>query len=216
MVKEIFQPFNAHNMQAKTRLVRSATWENLATPEGGICENSYELYDELAAGGVGTLITGFTSVDANDRYFGGMMRLCDDSLIPEYKRLTEIIKKHDVFVMTQLALGAYYAKGRDGRYSEVDIDYMTTEQIHDAVHKFVEAGRRAAEAGFDGVRFMPHTFSSSAGLYLLPSTIARMSMEARTAIVPVFLWKSSPVSDRWHLRFISPSKSIHRTSCPED
>lgn len=152
MKKELFQPFTAHNMQAKNRLVRSATWENLATPEGGICENSYELYDELAAGGVGTLITGFTSVDAHDRYFGGMMRLCNDSLIPEYKRLTEIIKKHDVFVITQLALGAYYAKGRDGRFSEIDIDYMTREQIHDAVNMFIEAGRRAVEAGFDGVQ----------------------------------------------------------------
>ena len=44
--------------------MRSATWENLATPEGGICANSYGLYDELATGGVGTIITGFTSVDA--------------------------------------------------------------------------------------------------------------------------------------------------------
>lgn len=152
MEKEIFQPFTARNFKAKNRLVRSATWENLATPEGGICRNSYELYDELAAGGVGTIITGFTSVDAHDRYFGGMMRLCDDSLIPEYKELTEIIKKHDVSVITQLALGAYYAKARDGRYSEIDIDFMTGEQIKDTVDLFVQAGRRAAEAGFDGVQ----------------------------------------------------------------
>lgn len=152
MKKEIFQPFTTHNFKAKNRLVRSATWENLATPEGGICRNSYELYDELAAGGVGTIITGFTSVDAHDRYFGGMMRLCDDTLIPEYRKLTEIIKNHDVFVITQLALGAYYAKGRDGIFTEVDIDYMTKEQIADAVGMFVDAGRRAAEAGFDGVQ----------------------------------------------------------------
>lgn len=152
MEKQIFQPFTAHNFKAKNRLVRSATWENLATPEGGICANSYALYDELAAGGVGTIITGFTSVDANDRYFGGMMRLCDDSLIPEYRKLTDIIKKHDVFVITQLALGAYYAKAADGRYAEIDIDYMSKSQIEDSVRMFVEAGRRAAEAGFDGIQ----------------------------------------------------------------
>ncbi len=151
-MKQIFQPFTAHNFKAKNRLVRSATWENLATPEGSICENSYELYNELAAGGVGTLITGFTSVDAHDRYFGEMMRLCDDSLMSEYKRLTDIIKKYDVFVITQLDLGAYYTKGRDGQYSEIDIDYMTKEQIKDAIRMFVDAGRRAAEAGFDGIQ----------------------------------------------------------------
>lgn len=151
-MKTIFEPFEAHNFRAKNRLVRSATWENLATPEGGICASSYSLYDELAAGGVGTIMTGFTSVDANDRYFGGMMRLCDDKLVPEYKKLVDIIKKHDVTVITQLALGAYYAKGSDGRYREVEIDYMSRDQIADMISKFVEAGLRASEAGFDGAQ----------------------------------------------------------------
>lgn len=151
-MKDLFQPFETHNFRAKNRLVRSATWENMATPEGGICANSYGLYDELAAGGVGTIITGFTSVDAHDRYFGGMMRLCDDALVPEYKKLVDIIKKHGVVAITQLALGAYYARGRDGRFREVGIDAMSRAQIADMVSKFVEAGRRAAAAGFDGVQ----------------------------------------------------------------
>lgn len=152
MMKTIFESFEAHNFRARNRLVRSATWENLATPEGGICASSYALYDELAAGGVGTIITGFTSVDANDRYFGGMMRLCSNALVPEYRKLVDIIKKHDVTVITQLALGAYYARGSDGRYREVEIDYMSRGQIADMISKFVEAGRRAAGSGFDGVQ----------------------------------------------------------------
>lgn len=151
-MKELFQPFEARNLKAKNRLVRSATWENLATSEGGICANSYGLYDELAAGGVGTIITGFTSVDAHDRYFGGMMRLCDDALIPEYKKLTDIIHKHGVSVLTQLALGAYYAKGPDGRYREVEIDAMSTAEVERMVGLFVAAGARAAKAAFDGAQ----------------------------------------------------------------
>ncbi|MDE7402566.1 MAG: NADH:flavin oxidoreductase [Muribaculaceae bacterium] len=152
MQKIIFETFEAHNFKAKNRLVRSATWENIATPEGGICENSYALYNELASGGIGTIITGFTSVDAHDQYFGGMMRLCSDTLIPEYRKLTDTIKKHEVFVITQLALGAYYTKTQDGVYMEVDIDYMTKAQISEVVNMFVEAGRRASEAGFDGIQ----------------------------------------------------------------
>ena len=132
--------------------MRSAAWENLATPEGGICASSYSLYDDLAAGGVGTIITGFTSVDGNDRYFGGMMRLCNNALVSEYKKLVNIIKRHDVAAITQLALGAYYARGRDGQFREIDIDYMSREQIADMIKKFVEAGRRAAQADFDGVQ----------------------------------------------------------------
>ena len=143
-MKELFEPFAGRNLTAKNRLVRSATWENLATPEGGICASSYALYDEPAAGGVGTIITGFTSVDTPDRYFGGMMRLCDDALIPEYKKLVDIIHRHDVSVLTQLALGAYYAKGPDGRFREVEIDAMSEAEIERMIGLFVAAGARAA------------------------------------------------------------------------
>lgn len=151
-MKKIFEPFEARNLKAKNRLVRSATWENLATPQGGICANFYGLYEELASGGVGTIITGFTSVDAHDRYFGDMMRLCDDALIPEYEKLTGIIKNHGVAVISQLALGAYFNPVKDGRYSEVEIDRMTPEQIQEMVNLFIAAARRASAASFNGVQ----------------------------------------------------------------
>ena len=37
-----------------------------------------------------------------------MMRLCDDALIPQYKRLTDIIHAEGTPVIPQLALGADY------------------------------------------------------------------------------------------------------------
>lgn len=151
-MKTLFEPFVANNLKAKNRLVRSATWENLAAVDGAIHANSYALYDELAAGGVGTIITGFTSVDANDRYFGGMMRLCDDSLIPAYAKLVDIIKKRDTAVITQLALGAYYARRANGVYDEVDIDHMTAAQVQDMIAMFIAVANRAAKAGFDGAQ----------------------------------------------------------------
>lgn len=151
-MKKIFEIFETNSIRTKNRLVRSATWENLANGHGGIHEDSYGLYEELAKGGVGTIITGFTSVSLHDYYFGGMMRLCDDSLIPEYRKLVDLIKAHDVFVLSQLALGAYYKKGKSGSYEEEDIDYMTSEEVKEVVRWFIEAGRRAAEAGFDGVQ----------------------------------------------------------------
>ena len=37
----------------------------------------------MAKGGVGAIITGFTSVADDDHYFRGMARLSNDDLIPE-------------------------------------------------------------------------------------------------------------------------------------
>ena len=79
-MKKIFESVALKNTLLKNRLIRSATWEGIANQDGSVTEEAYEIYGELAQGAI---ITGFTSVALHDYYFGGMMRLCDDSLIPQ-------------------------------------------------------------------------------------------------------------------------------------
>ncbi|MBQ9048303.1 MAG: NADH:flavin oxidoreductase [Solobacterium sp.] len=147
-MKHIFEPVKISGMTLKNRLVRSATWEGLAMKDGSIPEQLYTIYEELAKGGVGMIITGFTSVDRNDTYFGGMMRLCDDALIPQYRRLTDIIHAENVPVIAQLALGGYYRQS--GELTEPD--EMTAEEIQHVIQMFIDAAVRAEKAGFDGVQ----------------------------------------------------------------
>ena len=73
-MKKIFDPIQLNYLAVKNRLVRSATWEGTANPDGSVTEEAYEIYEELAKGGVGAIITGFTSVALHDYYFDGMMR----------------------------------------------------------------------------------------------------------------------------------------------
>ena len=146
-MKKLFEDINLKSLHMANRLVRSATWEGIANRDGSVTEEAYEIYDELAKGGVGAIITGFTSVSANDHYFGGMMRLSDDALIPQYKKFTDIIHAQDVPVITQLALGAYY-RGHE----QVEPDDMTVDEIHLVRDQFIEAAARAEKAGFEGVQ----------------------------------------------------------------
>ena len=150
-MKKIFEPVQLNHLRLKNRLVRSATWEGLGLPDGGLTEETYAIYEELAKGGVGGIITGFTSVALNDFYFGGMMRLCDDALIPQYQRLVEIIHREDCPAIAQLALGAYYRES-NGRFMQVEPDDMTVDEIRLVELQFIEAARRARAAGFDGVQ----------------------------------------------------------------
>ncbi|MBQ8952661.1 MAG: NADH:flavin oxidoreductase [Clostridia bacterium] len=151
-MKKIFEPVKLKNLTARNRLVRSATWEGIANPDGSIPDEAYDIYAELAAGGVGAIITGFTSVALNDDYFGGMMRLCDDALIPQYRKLVEIIHREDCSVIAQLALGAYYRPTASGRFTQVEPDDMTGEEIRLVINRFIDAAVRAERAGFDGVQ----------------------------------------------------------------
>ena len=147
IVKNLFETVKLKNLTMKNRLIRSATWEGIAEPDGSITDESYEIYRELSKGGVGAIITGFTSVSSNDFYFGGMMRLSDDKLIPQYKKLTDIIHAENCPVISQLALGGYY-KGHE----IIEPDEMTQTEIQDVIKLFVNAAVRAKKANFDGVQ----------------------------------------------------------------
>ncbi len=142
-MKTIFDKTEIKNLQLKNRLFRSATWEALADENGHFDEEIYRIYDQLAAGGVGCIISGFTSVSDNDRYFGGMARLSNDGLIPEHKRLTDIIHAHDVPIIVQLALGEYQNK---------EISELTDSDIDTIREMFIKAADRAVLAGYDGVQ----------------------------------------------------------------
>lgn len=150
-MKKIFESITLKNMTLNNRLIRSATWEGIANPDGSVTEEAYEIYEELAKGGVGAIITGFTSVALHDYYFDGMMRLCDDALIPQYKKLVEVIHTEKCPVITQLALGAYYREEK-GRYRQVEPNDMTEGEIQLVIRQFIDAAVRAKKAGFDGVQ----------------------------------------------------------------
>lgn len=146
-MKHIFDEIELNNLKLKNRLIRSATWEAVASREGHINEDAYQIYEELAKGGVGAIITGFTSVSSDDCYFEGMMRLSDDGLMEEYKKIVDIIHRENGIVITQLALGAYYKNG-----FPLEPDYMEIEDMGKVVQLFIDAAKRANKIGFDGIQ----------------------------------------------------------------
>ena len=147
-MKTIFDKMDLGNLRLKNRLIRSATWEGLADKAGHMPEALYQTYEALAAGGVGCIITGFTSVADNDDYFGGMARLSNDGLIPEHRRLVEQIHRYDCPVIVQIAMGEYSAHGQ----RDIAIDALSGEDIAQIRDLFVNAAVRAKGAGYDGVQ----------------------------------------------------------------
>lgn len=151
-MKTLFEETDLNGLRMKSRLVRSATGENLATPEGHIIDDLMTVYKELAEGGVGMIILSFTSVAPVDHFNDGLLRLHDDSLIPQYEKLVHEIHEHDCRVMPQLALGIYQRLDGNGHYQKVDVNRMEQEDINEVIRKFVTAADRAKRAGFDGVQ----------------------------------------------------------------
>ena len=96
---------------------------------------------------MGGIITGFTSVSTNDNYLEGIMRLSEDKLIPQYKKLTDIVHKNNCPILAQLALGTYY----EDDY-EITPDEMSIKNIKYVISLFIQAAQRAKKANYDGVQ----------------------------------------------------------------
>lgn len=152
MSRDIFDQTTLGGIPMKNRLIRSATWEDLVARNGVFDENFIQLYVKLAGGGVGLIITGFTSVSDIDNDFSGMMRLSNDGLIPQFQKLVQAVKAFDCPMMPQLALGSFRKKYANGVLRRIEITEMGYEDIAEVVDLFSQAAVRAQKAGFDGVQ----------------------------------------------------------------
>lgn len=147
-MRTIFDKKEIRNLKLKNRLFRSATWESLGASDGSPTEELVGIYEELARGGVGAIITGFTDVTSYSS-LSGAMRLSDDKLIPSYRKLTDVVKAYDCRIIAQIAIGDYV---RPGDRHITEPDKLSSRDIKNIIDLFAYAPVRAEKSGFDGVQ----------------------------------------------------------------
>ena len=157
------KPKKIGSIEIKNRFVRSATFEGMATEDGYITEKHIELYKNLAKGGVGLIITGYAYVQENGRAFDKQTGVSKDDFIPGLSKVAEVI--HNNGDGCKVALQIAHC-GRQSRILENTIAPsaieekltkkmprdMTKKEIQETIDAFVQAIRRAKEAGFDAVQ----------------------------------------------------------------
>jgi len=164
-MKKIFEEINIGSLKLKNRLVRSATWEGMATEDGHMTEPLFKVYEDLAKGGVGLIITGYSYILAEEHPNPRMMGIYDDAFVDEYKPLTSMVHDHGGKIVMQIVYGGscttWAAEGRviwspsgvTDLATGVTPTEMTRENIRTVVQAFGDAAVRAKSAGFDGVQF---------------------------------------------------------------
>ncbi len=162
-LEHLFSPGKIGNVQIKNRIVRSATWVARATEDGYITEDFIEFYSELAKGGTGLIISGYIAVDPLGAATPRMAGLYDDSYIPGQKKFVETIHEYsDVKIAAQIAHTGnnlydknYEPIGPSPIWNDLKkklCHELTTEEVKQVIKKFVEAGYRAYECGYDMVQ----------------------------------------------------------------
>lgn len=165
-MKSLFDKTELAGMRLKNRFIRSATYEGFADEKGHMTEKLFQVYEDLAKGGVGTIITGLTFVRDQEQVYPGQMGIYDDSFIDEYRKLAEMVHRYDARIIVQLASnsaqvspdGANSGKAAWGPSAVADLAFkntpkeMTKEEISAVQAAFADGAARAKQAGFDGVQ----------------------------------------------------------------
>jgi len=159
-----FQTGEIGSIKLKNRLVRSATFEAMATKDGKVTDIQVELYRTLAQGGVGLIITGHASVHIGWSAGSHMTRISDDSFISMIRKIARAVHQvgNDCKVVLQLTqFGRQCLETVEGRVAPSAVydtlfqgtpREITSEEINGIIECFSEAIRRAREAEFDGVQ----------------------------------------------------------------
>ena len=81
-MSKLFEKFEIGTLRAKNRFVRAATYEALADDAGRPTSALQAVYERLAEGGVGTIITGYAHVMADEQPTPRMLGRHDDARVP--------------------------------------------------------------------------------------------------------------------------------------
>jgi 2,4-dienoyl-CoA reductase-like NADH-dependent reductase (Old Yellow Enzyme family) len=163
-MKNLFDKTKIKNIELKNRFIRSATHEAMASADGNITDKLLQIYEDLAKGGVGLIITGFSYTISGESPSPKMLAAYDDSFIEGFKTLTDTVHKYDSKIIMQFAYGGSItrlnAKNRviwgpsavEHLYTKITPVEMTVENIKTLIEAFGDAALRAKKGGFDGVQ----------------------------------------------------------------
>lgn len=162
-MKTLFDQTQIKSMTLKNRFFKAAIWEALAQEDGHMTPALYELYEEYAKGGVGTIITGYAYVDEHEHPNPKMMGIYDDSFIEEYQKLTQLVHQHHCNIVMQIVYGGSFSGLKPpsphilapsavfNERTNIMPYAMELEDIKQMITFFAQAARRVKAAGFDGV-----------------------------------------------------------------
>ena len=108
-MSKLFEATEINGMTLSNRFVRSATWEGMATEEGGSTPQLIAFMEKLAWGGVGLIITGVANVRSDGQWVPRQLGAFKDEFIDGYKNMTKAVHNEGGKIVMQIAHGGIFA-----------------------------------------------------------------------------------------------------------
>ena len=164
-VQHVFEEGKIGHVSLQNRIVMPGMSTRLASSNGEITDEQIRYYEERAKGGVGLIITEFTTIDYElGRAETNQLRIDDDRFISGFKRLAQSIHKYGTKIFVQLHHAGRQSNslltGGKKMVAPSPVTCLavgeeprelTTSEVKSLIQKFIDGAYRAKAAGIDGV-----------------------------------------------------------------
>ena len=188
--KHLFTPGKIGAMELKNRIVMPPMGTGYHDEGGFVSQRFIDYLEARARGGVGLIIIEVTAPSVQCNVSNYQLTLGDDSYIPGFKKLAEVVHSYGAKIAIQLQHSSWELK--DGNRRQVGPSSivvparvmgvmggapheLTADEIGERIQWFASAAARAREAGLDGVEI------HAAHQYLVASFLSSSTNQRKDA-----------------------------------
>lgn len=147
-MKDLFDYVSFGDLKLNSRIVRTGLWESQREQPGNFTPEIYDRYENLAASGVGLIITELYSLYPRDVFSKYSNTLNYNQFVREAKDLTDLVHVYDVPIFAQLGFVQFNKPAEQN----IRIEDLSLEDIRKIQTDFIIACKKIDFAGFDGVQ----------------------------------------------------------------
>ena len=147
-MKDLFDYCEFGDLKLNSRIVRTGLWESQREKSGNFTPEIYDRYENIAASGVGLIITELFSLYPRDVFSKYSHTTHYTQFVREAKDLTDLVHIYDVPIFAQLGMVQYNKKA----HQNVRVEEMTLEDIRKVQTDMIIAAQKFDYGGFDGIQ----------------------------------------------------------------
>ena len=147
-MKDLFDYCKFGDLNLNSRIVRTGLWESEREQPGNLTPEIYNRYENIAASGVGLIITELISLYPKDVFSKYTQTIHYKQFVREAKDLTDLVHVYDVPIFAQLGFVQFNKHAEHN----IKVEDVTIEDIRKIQTDFIMACQKFDYAGFDGVQ----------------------------------------------------------------
>ena len=147
-MKDLFDSCEFAEFKLNSRIIRTGLWESERESSGNMTPEIYDRYENIAASGVGLIISEVYSLYPRDVFSKYTSTTNYKQFVREARDLTDLVHLYDVPIFAQLGFVQYNKRTEQN----MPVDKVSIEDIRKIQTDIIIAAQKFDYAGFDGIQ----------------------------------------------------------------